>query len=475
MQTATDPSTPATAQRGRLLRVLGIGFGLAVIIGNTIGAGILRTPGQVADYLPHTWLFLGVWIVGGIYALLGAISIAELGTMLPRSGGQYVFARHALGDYAGFVVGWSDWISTCGSSAFIALVIGEYLGVLVPALAGQTVPLALIIVIGFGILQWRGIRWGSGTQNITSLIKTLAFIALIVACFALGNQHPATAEIAATATTAASDSKHVPLVVAFVLALQAVIYTYDGWTGVIYFSEEVRDPARDIPRSLFGGVLAVIAIYMLVNLAVLYVLPISQIAGSDLAVGAAANSVFGAHGDTIIRALTIVSMLSAINACQLMASRVLFAMSRDNLVSPRAARVNTGGTPIITLLVSTIVAVLFILSAKVGQSFMHSDTADSPLSLSDALDRILAVIAFFFVVNYAVSFLSVFVLRRREPERARPYRAWGYPWTTGLSLLGSLAFLVSSLVSSKNSLYALGLLALSYPTYLLLKRPAKSQ
>lgn len=470
MQTATDPSTPATPQRGRLLRVLGIGFGLAVIIGNTIGAGILRTPGQVAGFLPNTWLFLGVWVVGGIYALLGAISIAELGTMLPRSGGQYVFARHALGDYAGFVVGWSDWISTCGSSAFIALVIGEYLGVLVPALAGQTVPIALVIVIGFGILQWRGIRWGSGAQNITSLIKTLAFIALIVACFALGARYPAP-PVETTTTTVPP----VPLVVAIVLALQAVIYTYDGWTGVIYFSEEVRDPARDIPRSMFGGVLAVIAIYMLVNLAVLYVLPISQIADRDLAVGTAATVVFGAYGDTIIRALTIVSMLSAINACQLMASRVLFAMSRDNLFSARAARVNTGGTPTVTLLVSTIVAVLFILSAKIGQAFMHSDTADSPLSLSDALDRILAVIAFFFVVNYATSFLSVFVLRRREPERARPYRAWGYPWTTGLSLLGSLAFLVSSLVSSKNSLYALGLLALSYPTYLLLKRPAKSQ
>lgn len=468
MQPVTDPTIPATPQRGRLLRVLGIGFGLAVIIGNTIGAGILRTPGQVAGYLPNTWLFLGVWVVGGIYALLGAISIAELGTMLPRSGGQYVFARHALGDYAGFVVGWSDWISTCGSSAFIALVIGEYLGVLVPALAGQTVPVALIIVIGFGILQWRGIRWGSGAQNITSLIKTLAFIALIVACFALGNQYPAAAKSAATINAPPT------LVIAIVAALQAVIYTYDGWTGVIYFSEEVRDPARDIPRSMLGGVLAIIVIYLLVNLAVLYVLPISQIAGNDLAVGAAANVVFGANGDTIIRTLTIVSMLSAVNACHLMATRVLFAMSRDNLFSHRAARVNTGGTPTVTLLFTTLVATLFVLGAIAVQAFMSRNPSGSPVTLSDALDSILAVIAFFFVVSYAISFLSVFVLRGREPERARPYRAWGYPWTTGLSLVGSLAFLISSLVSNKNSLYALGLLALSYPTYLLLKRSAKS-
>src|SRR5687767_1786039 len=127
--------TPKQTQHGRLLKILGVGFGLAVIIGNTIGAGILRTPGAIAEHLPNVWLFLGVWVVGGLYALLGAISLAELGTMLPRSGGQYVFARYALGEYAGFIVGWSDWISSCGSTATVALLIGQFSGALVPALA----------------------------------------------------------------------------------------------------------------------------------------------------------------------------------------------------------------------------------------------------------------------------------------------------------------------------------------------------
>src|SRR5687767_12998309 len=127
--------TPNQTQRGRLLKILGLGFGLAVIIGNTIGAGIFRTPGTIAEQLPNPWLFLGVWVVGGLYALLGAISLAELGTMLPRSGGQYVFARYALGEYAGFIVGWSDWISSCGSTATVALLIGQFSGALVPALA----------------------------------------------------------------------------------------------------------------------------------------------------------------------------------------------------------------------------------------------------------------------------------------------------------------------------------------------------
>jgi basic amino acid/polyamine antiporter, APA family len=442
------------------LRVLGVGFGLAVVIGNTIGAGILRTPGEVAAHLPTFWLFIGVWIAGGLYALLGALSIAELGTMLPRSGGQYVFARYALGEYAGFIVGWSDWISTCGTTAAVSIVIGEYTGVLFPALAGQrqTVLIASSVAIGFALLQWRGVLWGSRIQNLTSLLKALAFIALVIACFALGGGGSIT-----SASSASPMRGDLPLIVALVVSLQAVIYTYDGWAGVVYFSEEVREPERDIPRALFGGVLLIIAIYLLVNLALLYVLPLEKIAGENLAAGAAAQVIFGAYGDTIIRSLTIISMLSGINAYHLMATRVLFAMSRDALFSQRAVKVNKGGTPTVALFVSTAVALLFILFGK-------------------TFEKVAAALAFFFVANYTLSFISVFVLRWREPEKPRPYKTWGYPWTTALALLGSIAFLVGAVASDlaseteRNSLYALLLLAASYPAFLLLKwlaRPAR--
>ena len=427
------------------MRVLGFGFGLAVIIGNTIGAGILRTPGEVATQLPNAWLFIGVWLVGGLYALLGTFSVAELGTAIPRSGGQYVYAHRALGDYAGFVVGWSDWLSTCGTTAAVSIVIGEYTGVLIPALAGETVIIASTVAVVFAMLQWRGINWGSRIQNLTSLLKALAFIALIVACFALAGSNTSGINPPLPSTPTG-----LPLFFALILALQAVIYTYDGWTGVIYFSEEVRDPARDIPRALFGGVLLVIAIYLLVNLALLYVLPLSRIAGEKLAVGAAAQVIFGAYGGTGFRTLTIISMLSSINANHLMATRVLFAMSRDGLFSDKAVRVNAGGTPTVALLVSTMIAVLFILSGT--------------------FEKVIAVLAFFFVANYAMSFLSVFVLRRREPHLARPYRAWGYPWTTALALIGSVAFLAGAVASdTRNSVYALLLLAASYPAFKLLR------
>lgn len=424
---------------GRLLPVLGVGFGLAVTVGNAIGAGILRAPGEVAGHLPSAWLYIAAWVLGGVYAFLGALQLAELGAMIPRSGGQYVFSRYALGEYPGFIVGWSDWISTCGTTAAVSIVVGEFSVALFPSLTGRAMAIATVVTLVFAAAQWRGIRWGSAVQNVTSAIKALAFIALAVLAFAVADRAPSSD---ATVTPAG-----MTLLAAFIVALQGVIYTYDGWSATIYFSEEVENPGHDIPRSLVGGVVSVIAIYLLVNLALLAVLPISTLAGQRFAAGTVAGIIFGAWGDPVFRGITIVSMLSAINSNHLMSSRVLFAMSRDGLVTTQATRVNEGGTPTIALLLSTAVAVVFIVF---GQTF----------------ERVITVLAFFFVANYTLSFLAVFVLRRREPEKPRPYRAWGYPWTTALALAGSIAFLVGAIASdTANSLVALLVLVASYPVF----------
>ena len=428
--------------RGSLLRVLGVGFGLAVTIGGTIGMGILRTPGEVASQLPTPTLFIGVWILGGVYALLGVISVAELGAMIPRSGGWYVFIHRAMGNYPGFVVGWSDWLSTCGTLGVIAMVVGEYSAVLIPGFAGRDKQIAIAVVLLFGALQWRGIRWGSFTQNLTSLIKTLVFAAIAIAAFTIAGKSD---------TGVVSQAPHgLAFFTALIVALQGVLYTYDGWYGVIYFGEEVRNPKRDVVGSMFGGVLLVIAIYLVVNLAYIHVLPMSQLAGESLPAGAVARVIFGAYGDKAIRILAILSLLSTINAYTLTAPRILYAMSCDELFHRRAAKVNRGGTPTITLLISVLAAVLFIVSAK--------------------FTAILAALAFFFVANYSMAYISVIVLRRREPDLPRPYRVWGYPWTTLLVLLGSIAFLVGAILSDKkNSLVALAILAASVPIYLISK------
>jgi APA family basic amino acid/polyamine antiporter len=364
--------------------------------------------------------------------------------MIPRSGGQYVFSRYALGEYAGFIVGWSDWISSCGSTGAVSLVAGGFIGALVPALSGKAPAVAATIAIVFAVLQWHGIVWGSTIQNVTSLLKALAFFALIAAAFALGGGGGALTKTETYSTSTVT-------MAAIVISLQSAIYTYDGWAGVIYFSEEVEHPDRDIPRSLFGGVLTITAIYLLVNVALLYVLPMSGIAGKEFAAGEAANVIFGRHGDTVFRCLTIVSMLSGINALHLMATRVIFAMSRDGLFSEKAAVVNKGGTPTVSLLLSAAVAVLFILF---GQTF----------------NEVITVLAFFFVANYILSFVSLFVLRHREPDKPRPYRAWGYPVTPALALIGSVTFLAGAIYSDRqHSLYALALLAASYPVFRLVK------
>jgi len=443
-----DTAASGGSQPGGLLRVLGLGFGVAVIIGNTIGGGILRTPGEIAAQLPDPRLFLAMWIAGGLYALLGAISLAELGAMLPRSGGQYVFVRRALGAWPGFVTGWSDWVSTCGSAALMAIVIGEYVGPLAPALAGHESITAAAVVAFFAGLQWRGIRTGDATQQATSLIKTIALLALVAAILVLPHQP-------LDAPPPADVPSGLGLLAAFVIGFQAVVYTYDGWTGVIYFGEEVKDPGRDIPRAMLGGVLLVLGIYLALNLAFLRVVPIGLMANDPFVAGTAATAVFGPAGDTVIRVLMIVSLLAGVNACQLMASRVPLAMSRDGLLPARMTRVNPGGTPTSALLLSTAVALLMIAT--------------------NTFETVLALLAFFFVANYALSFASVFVLRRREPDTPRPWRAWGFPWTTGIAFIGSIAFLVAALVSDRaNSIRALLLLGASLPVFLLVRRSSRS-
>src|SRR6185369_2147829 len=231
-----------------LRRTFGVAFGVAVAIGSMVGAGILRSPAEIAKQLPLPALFLGAWVIGGTYALLGANALAELGTMVPRSGGQYVFVRRALGPYAGFLVGWNDWISSSGSVAAISLVLAEALGTLIPALASRIVIVAAIVVAIVTAILWRGVRESDVSQQTTSLLKSLALLSLVAACLIAR---------ATGVVTFGMESSTPPVVLpvglamaaAFVTALQGVIYSYDGWTGILYFSEEVRDTSQ-IPRSL---------------------------------------------------------------------------------------------------------------------------------------------------------------------------------------------------------------------------------
>jgi APA family basic amino acid/polyamine antiporter len=429
-----------------MLRILGVTFGIAVSLGSSIGSGIMRTPSQVASRMPSQWLIMSAWALGATYSLLGAWSLAEVGAMIPSSGAYYTIARRAYGDYLGFVVGWNDWVSNCSAVAAAAILIGEYSRDLSPRLSHPIVTASVAMML-IAVLQWRGVRWGSWFQHITSAATAVVFFVLIVAAFVAPHRAPATL----SATPLPSG---IPLVFAFILVLQAVIYTFDGWYSSIYFGDELVNPGREMPRSMLHSVFLLSAIFLLTNAALFHVLGMAGIAKEDLPVAALGASIFGHAGDTIVRASMVVALVALVNGVLLAATRVLYAMSLDGWGARAFTRVNQGGTPSIALLASTAVTMAFLLSGS--------------------FNRVIAITAFFFVAKYGMSYFAVFMLRRREPETPRPYRSFGYPWTTALAVAGSVAFLVGAFASDmRNSLYGLALLLASYPVYRLTKKRAQ--
>ncbi len=427
MLNRTASSSPS---RG-LIRILGVGFGLAVIVGSTLGIGILRTPGLVAGQLPNSNAILAVWIVGGLYTLVGAICFAELGTMLPEAGGYYVYARRAFGNVVGFAVGWTDWITYCAVLGYVSIAIGEFVPLLLPSLSGHERAIAILSLAALAALQLAGLRVSSRFQEITTVVKCGAFLTVVVAAMVFAPGLPAASGAASQSTSLSG----------LITALQSVVITYGGWQSALYFSEEDRNPDRNLPRAMIGGVAAVIVVYLLVNVALLTVLPIGDLARSTLPAADAAQILLGARGRVVITILSIVSLPPMLNAILMIGTRILFAMGRDGLLSRRAASVTGGGTPETAMLATTVVALALIATGT--------------------FQRLVAVVAFFLAGNYVVCCLALIVLRRREPDRPRTFHAWGYPWSAGLVLVGAAAFLIGAAIGdSVNAAGAIALLAL---------------
>jgi len=433
MTTMPNPRTPGAG----LLKVLGVLFGATMVVSGTIGAGILRTPGDVAASLPHRGWYVGVWIAGGLYALCGAMTLAELGAMLPTSGGQYVFARRALGEYAGFVIGWTDWISSAAAVSASSIALGELSAVLWPQLPLSATAVAVITTLAFGAVHWVGVRSGDISTQVIGTLKVVTLLAVAVACFM--------ATPLAASTRSTTFPAGLAMLGALVMAMQGVLYTYDGWTGLVYFSGEVRDP-RHIPRAMALGVATVTLVYVALAAAFLHTLGIAGLAGEKFAARAAAVGLFGPVGDRIVSAVMALSFLGNVGAILMQTSRVPFAMSQDGLLPKGVSRVNRGGTPDISLLGSVGIALLLIVTGS--------------------FESVLALAAFFYVMQYGVSFTSLFVLRVREPNLPRPYRAIGYPVIPAIVLAGATAFVVGSFFGdTANTLRSVVVIALSYPLY----------
>jgi basic amino acid/polyamine antiporter, APA family len=416
-----------------LIRILGVGFGLAVIVGSTLGIGILRTPGLVAGQLPNATAILAVWIAGGLFTLVGAVCLAELGTMLPEAGGYYVYARRAFGDAAGFAVGWTDWITYCAVLGYVSIAIGEFAALLLPSLGGYERAIAMLALAALAVLQLAGLRVSSRFQEITTVVKLGAFLTVVLAAMVFAPGMPSGSESAS----------RTPSLSAMIVALQSVVITYGGWQSALYFAEEDRAPDRNLPRAMIGGVASVIVVYLLVNLALLSVLPIGDLARSTLPAADAAQTLLGSRGRAIVTILSIVSLPPMLNAILMIGTRILFAMGRDGLLWRRAASVTTRGTPGAAMLATTLVALALIATGT--------------------FQRLVAVVAFFLAANYVVCCLALIVLRLREPDLLRPFRAWGYPWSAALVLGGAAVFLVGAAVGDTvNAAGALALLAIGF-------------
>ncbi len=409
----------------------------AVIVSNVIGGGIFLTPPFVAAMVPHPALFLSTWLVGGLLAFAGAISYAELAALRPRAGGEYVYLRDAYGRVAAFLTGWTSFVAGfAGAMAASAVVLASYVGRFIPA-AGDarpllTIPLpfvplvvsrqALVALAAIGLMAWihlRGIGPGRIVGNILASFKVSALLIFIALGFTIGGGSSPNVQQSVAAGG--------PLTTGWLLALIAVMFTYSGWNASAYVAEEIRNPGRNVPLSLAVGTLAVVFIYVMLNALYLHVFPIAQLAaikGSVLDV--IADRLFGTGAGNIMGVVSIVSIAASISAMTLAGPRVYYAMARDGLFFRSAGRVHPRyHTPAVAIVAQALWSSVLVLS---GSAF-----------------ALITYTGFAVVLFSGLAVAAVFVLRWREPEADRPYRALGYPVTPAIFTVASIAILGNAL------------------------------
>ncbi len=438
----------STEDSNKLLKLLGVGFGIAVTIGGTIGTGILRKPGPIAHNLGDASIIMLVWVLVSIYAFLGVLCTIELGVSVPRAGAWYVYARRAFGDYVGFVTGITSWFGTVAALGFGAYTMCEYIALLLP----NTEPFIRYMAIGILFLltcfHWLGTKSAGKSQEIMSFLKAVGLFAFVFICFIYGGDVK-TQDLIATTQRVAQPA----LLTGIIIALQQVFYTFDGWHTASYFTEENTDPAKNLPKSMITGVLVVIAIYLLVNLAILYIMPIDALANSKLAAADAIKLIFGEKSGKIVTFFLMISILGMLNAQIMFCPRVIYSMSKDGLFFKAAQKVNKGGTPAIAMPLTALCSMLLIISGK------------------DTCERLSDIATFFFVMGYISGFASLIMLRKKEPNLPRPYKVIGYPFIPYLLIIVSMMFLIGAVFQDfKSGVYALVFLILSYPLYLITKK-----
>jgi APA family basic amino acid/polyamine antiporter len=389
---------------GHLLRVLGLAFGVAVVVGGTIGQGIFRTPGIVAAHAHAPLLMLGLWALGGVLVAIDACAMVELSASVRQAGGPYVYVGRAFGRVARSVAGWADWLLWILVTAFISVVFSEYIHELGVARGVPGGVLAAGLIAACWAVNLGGARSSGATQTLFSAIKGAMLVGLIVALFAwrggTGGEVVAGPMMAGSAPTAAVG------VLALIGAMRAIVNTYSGWWTSSYFNEEVKRP-RDLVRATFGGIMGVTAIYVLVNAALLHVLSPAEMAATKLPAAAAATRALGPAGGTVMTAIAIFSVVAICNLVMMLVSRIGYGMARDRVLPRALTQVSSGGTPQVAMSVAAALAIVAALSGT--YETLIAITVPLTVAIIGAVD------------------LAAIRVRRSEPELERPFRMPLFP------------------------------------------------
>lgn len=411
-----------------------------LVVSSVIGVGVFLTPGAVAEALPDARYFLAAWVVGGLLSLAGALANAELGAMYPHAGGDYVYLREAWHPRAGFVVGWLSFFAIyAGTVATLAVGFAEGLGRFAPLSESGRTAVAIVMVAVLSAINHRGVRLGAWINNLTATAKILALLVLAIVGPLLGS----TPEIVAPPAESAGVSLS-----GFGLALAPVLFSYLGWNASVFVASEIRRPGRNLPLSLFIGLAVVTAIYLLVNVSYLQALTIDGLRGEMRVGEATAQVFFGSAGAGLAAVLILVSIASCLNATVLVGPRIAYAMALDGLFARSVQSVHSRyGTPHIAIWVQAVSAVALIVVLKRFPSVLDYTT-------------------FAIVLATMADTAALYALRRRQPHRLRPYRAWGYPWLPALYLVANGLIAAAMLWGRPlECLAALAVTATALPAY----------
>ena len=435
--------------RDRLKRVLTLPDAVLLIVSSVVGSGIFLTPGRIADLVPHPALIFAAWLAGGLLSLAGALANAELGAMYPRAGGDYVWLREAYHPAAGFFVGWlSFFVIFVGTIATLAAGFAAGLAPLLGYGERGELAVAIAVVVAASALNWVGVRWGALANNLTASVKIGALLAVGVLgpLFGSGSwQHLEGGRAPAS-------------VAAFGLALSPVLFSYLGWNSTIYVASEIRSPGRNVPRSLFVGLALCTAIYLALNAVYLYAIPLEELRGVDNAGEAAARALFGPLGGRLVAGFVLASILGTLNATVLVGPRIAYAMALDGLFFSGVDRAHPRWrTPHVAIALQAAVTVaLLVLLERFPSSLFVS-----------ALDYTTFAILLAMMADVA----ALYRLRRTQPARPRPYRAWGYPVVPIVYLAAAGAIAVTLAAGEpRESAVVLAMSASGLPFYLAFRR-----